>query len=269
MSAESAPRNGTGIRVMIHGSCVSRDLLSFHPELGEVSDYVARQSWLSQERPWPVPAVPDGLASSFRLRQLRADFEGNGRARVATAMARGDNLLLDLCDERLGVHVDLAGRVVTASQELRESAWHGSITQCALHLRFGESEHLEAWTLAARGLRDLLTSGDAMARTVLLALPFADQDETGTELAGSLGRTVDEWNAAYAPYYRVARELGFHTVGVSRVTADSLHQWGRAPFHYTREVYAEVAHRIMDHWSGDATLSAAASHRAGPELTVS
>ena len=245
---------------MIHGSCVSRDLFNAQPHLGEISEYVARQSWLSAGNPWRRPAHPDGLASSFRSRQLHGDFDGTGFERIAVALGRGDHLVLDLCDERLGVYVDLAGQCVTASQELKESLWYEHVREQGMYLPFGESEHLAAWTAAALRLRDALARRHAMGRTVLLAPDFADRDESGAAMAGSLGRSVHEWNEAYAPYYRAARELGFDVVRIRDVEADSGHRWGLAAFHYTGAVYAEAAREIAARW-----LRAVAGAEAGDE----
>ncbi|MFT3942390.1 MAG: DUF6270 domain-containing protein [Ancrocorticia sp.] len=235
--------------VFVFGSCVSRDLLAFHPELGEVTGYIARQSWLSAERGWPLPEHPDGLDSDFQHRLLCGDFAGNAFAAVQEAAQRGDYLLLDLVDERLGIYTNFAGYNVTASQELKESAWYGQVQEQGLYTAFGEPEHYAEWKAAAARLHEVIVGCGAIERTIILAPDFAAQDEEGHDVHGSLGRTSADWNEAYAPYYQCARELGFEVLHLADVCADSGHQWGAAPFHYVAEVYAEMAHRISDRWT--------------------
>ncbi len=236
-------------RVFIFGSCVSRDLLAFHPELGELTGYIARQSWLSADCSWPLPDCPDGLDSDFRRRQLQGDFAGNAFAAVREAAARGDYLLLDLVDERLGIYTNLAGQSVTASQELKESAWYVKVKEQGLYTAFGEPEHYAEWKVAAARLHGVIAEFEALGRTVIVAPDFAVHDSEGRMVRGSLGRTSTEWNEVYAPYYECARDLGFEVLRIEDVRADSGHQWGAAPFHYVPEVYAEMAGRIGVSWA--------------------
>ncbi len=235
--------------VFIFGSCVSRDLLALHPELGELTGYIARQSWLSAGRPWPLPNCPDGLDSDFRRRQLHGDFTGHAFETVREAAERGDYLLMDLVDERLGIYTNLAGQSVTASEELKESAWYPEVQEQGLYTAFGESEHVAAWKAAAAQLYSVLAECGAIGRTIIVAPDFAALDDEGHDVSGSLGRSSAAWNEAYAPYYARARELGFEVLRIDAVRADSGHQWGAAPFHYVPEVYTEMARRIRDRWT--------------------
>ena len=235
-------------RVFIFGSCVSRDLLAFHPELGELTGYIARQSWLSADHPWPLPDYPDGLDSEFRQRQLHGDFAGNAFAAVREATERGDYLLIDLVDERLGIYTNLAAQGVTASQELKESAWYPQVQEQGLYTAFGEPEHYEEWKAAAARLYAMMSGNGTPGNTVIVAPNFASQDDEGRDVKESLGRSSAAWNQAYAPYYAGARDLGFEVLRIVDVRADSQHQWGAAPFHYTPEVYAEIARRIAERW---------------------
>lgn len=235
--------------VFIYGSCVSRDLLALHPELGELTGYVARQSWLSADHSWPRPDCPDGLDSDFRRRQLRGDFAGNAFEMVREALERGNYLLIDLVDERLGIYTNLAGCSVTASQELKESAWYSQVQEQGLYTAFGEAEHIGAWRATAAQLYSILAECGAAGRTLVVAPDFAALDDEGRDVIGSLGRTSAEWNQAYGPYYEYACGLGFEVLRLESVRADSRHQWGAAPFHYVRDVYTEMARRIGDRWT--------------------
>lgn len=237
--------------VFIYGSCVSRDLLALHPELGELTGYVARQSWLSADHSWPRPDCPDGLDSDFRRRQLRGDFAGNAFEMVREALERGNYLLIDLVDERLGIYTNLAGQSVTASQELKESAWYPEVQEQGLYTAFGDSEHVAAWKDAAAKLYSAVAECGALGRTIVVAPDFAALDDEGHDVSGSLGRSSVTWNEAYAPYYACARELGFEVLRIDAVRADSGHQWGAAPFHYVPEVYAEMARRITERWASE------------------
>lgn len=232
----------------IFGSCVSRDLLAFHPELGELTGYIARQSWLSADLAWPKPELPDELDSDFRRRQLHGDFAGNAFETVRDAAKRGDHLLLDLVDERLGIYTNLAGQSVTASQELKESAWYPQVQEEGFYTGFGTPEHFAEWRAAAARLHGVIAECGALARTAIIAPNFAVENDEGREVSGSLGRSSAAWNEAYAPYYDCARALGFEVLRVEDVRADSQHQWGAAPFHYVPEVYAQMAQRVIEIW---------------------
>lgn len=235
-------------RVYIFGSCVSRDLLAFHPELGELSGYIARQSWLSADQAWPQPEHADALDSDFRRRQLHGDFAGNAFETVRDAAKRGNHLLMDLVDERLGIYTNLAGQSVTASQELKESAWYPQVQGEGFYTAFGSPEHFAEWRAAAARLHGVLAECGALERTVIIAPNFAEKDDEGRDVSGSLGRSSAAWNEAYAPYYDCARALGFEVLRVENVRADSQHRWGAAPFHYVPEVYAQMARRVAEIW---------------------
>ena len=98
------------MRVLIFGSCVSRDAFDFVTD-GSVSivDYYARSSFASAFHPDPVEdRFSADLASSFQRRQVRRDFSKTFPHAVRTS--NFDLLLVDFTDERfqLDTRINLA-----------------------------------------------------------------------------------------------------------------------------------------------------------------
>ncbi len=225
------------MNVAIYGSCVSRDVLRVHP-VAPVAAYAARSSWVSALTP-PV-AEPDadiGLASDFQARMVRDDFASTAPA----ALDAGDALLLDLTDERFGV-IEYGGGFITPSNEFRRSAWNDVVV--GRRIPFASDEHVALFRELAPRMKERLRG----RRAWVLRARFADVTDTGESVRRSDGRSGDQWQVAFAPYFAVLEELGLPILDVpdELAVASKDHLWGAAAMHYADPFYAWVADRLPD-----------------------
>ena len=230
-------------RVLIYGSCVSRDTFEFLPEGHRLLTYVARQSAISVGSPVPgLQARLTDLPSAFQNRMVASDVRGDLLDVAERLAPQVDVLLLDLIDERGGV-IAIGGGHVTKLAEMW-SAGGRTATRAGRHIPFGSEEHFALWAPAIEAVVDRLRELHLLARTVALKTPWAAQLADGEPVP------VPDWmtppavaNAQYVRYFEQLKQLGLAIVelpeDLARSTVD--HQWGPSPFHYTAEAYEFLA----------------------------
>lgn len=251
------PSTAALVRATVYGSCVARDTMDLAgADRFEVVAYIARQSLLSAGRDASAH-LPDGLEidSDFQRRMMTGDFAGNLAGRLAEAAPTTDVLLWDLADERHGVHVFEDGSVVTRSiDNVRHSEIAVAMEQVR-HVRFGTDEHFTLWSARAETMKEKLQRLGLFEKTIVLQVPWALVTADGKSTPWSMGTSAKDANLAYHRYYERLRELGFTMLELQPlgVLADPEHRWGLAPFHYTQEVYEEIAQRVLARLDGGGT----------------
>ncbi|WP_392508034.1 DUF6270 domain-containing protein [Naumannella halotolerans] len=227
-------------RVFIMGSCVSRDSFEFLGPEFSLTEYVARQSLISIGRPVATDTIPaDELDSAFQRRMLSGDLAGNALAQIDKA-GEIDLLLWDLTDERLGVHPGGDGWFTRTIEGVGADFYPEDLP----HHPFGSDEHFALWAEAAEHWIDALAARELLSRTVMLQVPWAAVTTNGLPTPASFGLTAQDANAASFRYQRVIMDLAPELPMLrprQRMIARPGHQWGLAPFHYTEEIYTEIA----------------------------
>lgn len=230
-------------RVLIYGSCVSRDTFEFLPEGHRLLAYVARQSAISVGSPARgVQARLTELPSAFQNRMVAGDVKGDLLDVVARVAAQVDVLLIDLIDERSGV-IAIGGGHVTKLTELWTAGGQAA-TRGGRHIAFGTDEHFALWAPAVDAVVARLRELDLLARTVLLRTPWAARLDDGGDVPVPGWMTPPaEANALYERYFEHLQSLGLTVVelpeDLARSTMD--HKWGPSPFHYTAQAYEHLA----------------------------
>lgn len=235
------------LRTFVVGSCVTRDTVEhLDPARYRLVGYVARQSWASVARP-PGPVVDTAaLTSPFQRRQIDGALRGDVLDRLDEA-GPVDLVLVDLVDERLGLHRLPDGGLVTRSVELYTSRLEAGYTGTATLLRFGSRRHRQAWHQGADLVLGGLADRGLTARTWVLAPDWAATSVQGHRRLRGAGGTPRRFAVRVRPYYRTLRQrLGDdHLLGTGlRVQADETHRWGLAPYHYSADVYRELAAQL-------------------------
>ncbi|MFE5341354.1 DUF6270 domain-containing protein [Isoptericola sp. NPDC056578] len=238
-------------RVFIYGSCVSRDAFEhFDPDRFELMQYVARQSALSAYTR-PVTLIdPPKLESAFQQRMLSGDFESSLQAIVPQLSGQTDLVLVDLVDERLGAYVLPDGSVITRSVELVSTGAENDLPAGSQHLPFGSDLHFQYWSQGIASVGNLVRQHMPQAAVVLLDIPWASLDDTGTPAPDSFGLSAADANSLYPHYVKAAQtSLDAHVVslGEHEVRAGSSHRWGPAPFHYSDNVYGYISETVERH----------------------
>jgi hypothetical protein len=237
------------IRVLILGSCVTRDTLAFiDPERIAVGEYVARHSLVAAFAPPGDPPFDlSVLSSPFQRRMLEWDAASALPEVVDRVAADTDIVLWDLVDERLGVLDHPEGRTTTDSVELRRAIREGHVADPPPTVPFGSEEHRRRFARALDLWRDLLAGHGLLERTLLIAPPWAERFEDGSSTPPSFGVDAVAANARMRDYVRAAVDaLGVPVLGADAdVTASKDHHWGPAPFHYADSTYLALAEQIV------------------------
>jgi len=232
-----AGRRSGVVRVLIYGSCVSRDAVEVNDDL-TVAAYVARQSVISaMTPPVAVRSGQTGLASAFQRRMVVGDLGSDALKRIGEAGPGADIVLLDLIDERLGVLCVDGRSYATLSSELRHSTLLAAMPG-ARRIPFGTDEHFRLWRDAAdRLVRELVRLG-LVERTGFVWAVFAQRDENGEPVARYQGKSGPFWDALFDRYYRYLADVGLRHVRLDPdVRTSSAHRWGPQPYHYTQSAY--------------------------------
>ena len=236
-------------QVFIYGSCVARDTFEFlRPRGYGLVDYVARQSLISAFS----HVEPDTIGevtpeSAFQRRMLENDWRGMLASVLEAKADRIDVLLWDLCDERLGIRELGEGGFVTRSIDFLSTGVDARMDPKSRVIDLGTPAHRRLWRDALSQWREVLTTRGLISKVVLLAPPWAQIAVDGTPSPTSFGRTPQGANALFADYHHMAVEMlgcPVVTLGEGVVRSDPTHQWGFAPFHYTRDNYVSMADDI-------------------------
>lgn len=237
----------TRLRVFVIGSCVTRDTVDhLDPARYRLVGYVARQSWASVARPPGQVVDTAALTSAFQRCQVDGALHGDALERLDAA-GPVDLVLVDLVDERLGLHQLADGGLVTRSVELYRSRLESGYTGTATLLRFGSRRHRQAWRRGADVVLDGLAARGLTARTWVLAPAWAATSVQGHRRLRGDGGTPLRFAVRAWPYYRtLRRRLGAdHLLGTDlAVQADATNRWGLAPYHYSADVYQALAARL-------------------------
>lgn len=212
-----------------------------------MAGYIARQSLISMGRS-AAEFWPEGfeLASAFQQRIVRGDWAGDAWEQISRAAAQGlDGLILDFMDERFGIYRLRLGSVVTRSIDMMGTSLE-DVAAAGELWDFGSDLHLRAWGREVKSFAQKLEGAGLLEKTVVLRVPWASRTEEGQETPAPLGLTSERANELYESYYALAAEAGLRIIDLSDfpVFAEPLHQWGLAPYHYTLEVYEEIAGQL-------------------------
>ena len=233
--------------MFIFGSCVTRDTFAYlDPQRYLLAGYVARQSWASVAHPPGDVVDVRTLPSAFQQRVVRGALHGDVLGQL-DASGAVDLVLLDLTDERLGLHRSRDGGFVTRSVELVTTRLEERYAAGLELVTFGSRKHRRAWAEGADVVLAGLTARNLLARTYVLAPPWAATSTAGHRGLRSVRTTPAQFARRLRPYLDVlASRLGDgHVLGQHvAVQADPEHAWGLAPFHYSPAVYRALAAEI-------------------------
>jgi hypothetical protein len=236
-------------RLLILGSCVSRDILNFSERDDIVlSDYYARSSIASlTAEPVEVdPAQYDRIASNFQRRTVKRDIEKTF-LREAIFSLECDAILIDLIDERFDLYEVAPGALITVSGELLQTEILTSKDRLSERwIRSGSERHRELWKEGLRRLFEVLTQRGLVSRVIVNKVYWADCMEEGAPLPGHDAEAIRAANELLDWMYR---ELENYVpleqwMKFDALRSNAAHRWGIAPFHYSDAFYQEAAWQL-------------------------
>lgn len=225
--------------IFIYGSCVSRDSYNLVKERHSLSGYVARQSFISATSK-PTALLPGtDMESKFQNRMLMGDINSNALTIMRSKASEIDLLVIDLTDERLGVHKLPDGSCVTRSTELVTSRRLLGLETPPGLIRFGTERHEIFWKRSASIIMRRLSEMNLLSNTLVMNTPWALQT---LDSPGFSAKAIQEaknarfWLSRYAQH---CQSLGVAVVTLPEelALATNDHRWGLAPYHYSSDAY--------------------------------
>lgn len=234
----------SGPKILIYGSCVTRDIQRISDDRFRVLDYIARQSFVSANSPSLPDPDTSAIAGKFLARAIASDFASNAFERIISNIRKSDVLLIDLASERHGV-VPYQNSLISRTNDLAKS---GLLTprEFNKHIAFDTPEHRKKFRAAAIKLKEELMREKAFRKTLVIATPFTDVTSDGSKMPLSRGKTAEMINNEYAYYYELLRNMGFAilTLPDELCVASPSHKWGISQNHYVSEAYGYLADQI-------------------------
>lgn len=234
-------------KIFIYGSCVTRDPFEMVKDQHELTAFVARQSLISaMGRATKLLSGP-ALDSKFQDRMVRGDLASNLPQTIRRYSKEADIIIMDLTDERLGVHKLPDGAFVTHSSELEKSGRLNSLSPIPGVIWPGTDRHWLFWENAAERFVELLKETGAIGKTKLIHAPWATHTTSGQPAHESERYPTLKFNAIMDQFADKLRSLGVNVVVLpSEIRkAGETHQWGVAPFHFDETATKWIAEQMM------------------------
>ncbi|RQR39203.1 DUF6270 domain-containing protein [Burkholderia sp. Bp9142] len=237
-------------KLLIHGSCVSRDAFTdrfTQAEQYELAGYLARSSLATAFSSGVVENVDfDAIASPFQRRMVQSDVEHGLVAVLATGGF--DFLLMDLIDERFSVFVDELGASCTVSGELLSSGFDVGVRRGTVIKPFTDA-FFERWENGWRQLVASLSAKGRLDALIVNEVYWSSACSDGTDFSPAYSHDdVAQANAFLSRQYaRMREDLAegqfLHFESTLLVGAID-HQWGKSPFHYVGGYYTHLLDRL-------------------------
>ena len=233
--------------IVIHGSCITRDIFRIHPEGFNIVDYFAR-SCLTSIVSTPLNIDEEnlpGLTSKFQKRMVINDFKKNLFEQIEKFDF--DYFLIDFIDERFNL-LQAGTSYITKSAEFMNSKYLENTS-----VDFTEIRRLnypfDLWKLDCNKYINRLTQVVPAEKIVIIKGKWAEkyQDASGNimEFNGINHFRIEfisKMNALLDNYFgHICNQLPqLHCISYPLAIAQEKHEWGLSPFHYLTEQYDNI-----------------------------
>ena len=239
---------GRKIRLLILGSCVSRDIFEFCDASDfEIVEYFARTGLASLNGAPAIDQVAlDQIISPFQRRVVSYDMDKSFWTKLESLSF--DLLLLDFIDDRFDVLRTKDGGLLTLSSDYVAVAGkpprRGRIT----------STSKEKHRLWLAGWQRLLTELDRLKlrdKVVVNQVGWADRTIAGQALEHPAAAKRAALNGMLSWMHDhielTLPEARWLTYPEALLQADPGHKWGLAPFHYAQGFYDQAILQLREH----------------------
>ncbi len=225
-------------KIIIFGSCVSRDALEYdYNKDFELVGYFARSSFASLQS---VPNVKQSLLkkieSKFQKNVVEFDMKKSFWDFVGTVSF--DLLLIDLIDERFDLLEFPNGAIHTLSNEYLN---HLDQPIEGRKISSRSSEHFELWKKGINKLIDVLHKQNALSKLRISEVYYAEFDSEGKPIDGYDKKLIALANKflqqCYAFLKEIIPEKSFIWYPKITLISDSNNKWGIAPFYFIKKFY--------------------------------
>lgn len=232
--------------ILIYGSCVSRDAFELLKDEQNLIAYIARQSLISAVSPGTELLNGNELKSKFQNRMLNGDLASNLLPTLRNHRSSIDLILMDLTDERLGVHKMPDNSFVTHSSELVESGRLNAVKPTPGIIPIGTDRHWNFWVRAAKIFSSRLESLGLKEKVLVVNTAWAEASFEGVPVPLFRSTSTADMNAYLSRMADMLKDLGIRVVDMPNSLAISTlkHKWGIAPFHYGAPAYQWIRDQV-------------------------
>jgi hypothetical protein len=236
-------------RLLIYGSCVSRDILNYQRDKTQLVliDYYARSSIASLgAQSIEMPAVVQNITSKFQRRMVERDIRKDFLKNLVNL--HFDLLLIDLIDERFNLYVTPQGKACTLSVELLTSGFSCD-SDGGSRCYFGSEQFWHLWQAGWLVLLNKLRSLGVLDRLLVNQVFWGSQTEKGGNFEPHYSsRQIDSANQFLdRMYQRIKADIPsnqFLKFDHGLMTGSIKHTWGISPFHYVDAYYQAAIEQL-------------------------
>ncbi|WP_162784660.1 FkbM family methyltransferase [Paracoccus suum] len=241
---------GRQTRVLIIGSCASRDIFALSPSPDFViSDYYARSSFaVLNAHPLVDHALLARIDSPFQRRMVLRDMD-----KSLLAALRDDDfdlILLDFIDERFDILLRASGDAVTVSPEFLSGADSAAGSMAGRRLVNSDPERYDRWREGLIHFATLIKARGWQERLVVNRVFWALTDQSGAPIDEYPAAVAKRQNLLLAKMYDALAEAlpqtRWLTYQTDSLLADHGHKWGLEPFHYQQSIYDTAISQLRE-----------------------
>jgi hypothetical protein len=229
-------------RLLIFGSCVSRDILEYQCDDVQIVlvDYYARSSIASLgARPIEIPSAVQNIGSKFQRRMVERDIKKDFLKDLTRLQF--DLLLLDLIDERFNLYLEPEEKICTLSSELL-SAGFPKDSDRGSKIYSGSEEFWNLWEAGWSILVNKLGRLGILDRLRVNQVFWGTRTENGGNFEPDYSdRQIALANQVLERMYRhISADIPaqqFLRFDYRLMTGSISHKWGIGPFHYVDAYY--------------------------------
>lgn len=237
------------MKIVILGSCVTRDALELKTELLSFTNYFARSSLASIFSEYPVVDVNlDKIESNFQRRMVQADLT-KSLVNLLTSNVI-DLFIYDAIDERFDLLADPEKRTLaTLSNEIRPTGYQH--TRQLKKIISGTNSFYALWEKGWVELTKIFREKNALSKIRINRVYWALETENGENFLPSFTEEKIRKANIFLEriYQRIALDLPskqFYVFPRYLFKGSDSHKWGRSPFHYSEAYYLQLIKKISN-----------------------
>jgi len=234
-------------KILIFGSCVSRDILNYQNNEIELTDYFARSSLASAFASLSInDTYTKNLDSDFQQRVVAADLGKKFKEYIK--IENFDLLLIDFIDERFNLFMFEQGGLCTLSNELLSAGFNPE-EESGRIIPSGSDEFFALWESGWIRFLSEINRIQCRDKIRINKVFWAEITSSGGGFRTYSKNYILSSNQFLDRLYaRVAKDLEdwqFIEFSASHFVAAENHRWGLSPFHYIDVYYIEALSQLL------------------------